>query len=87
MTEEKVADLVIVDYKDLCLEPSLTIRSKIAAAFGKTGIGVIGISGVPDYVQAKSSILQQANPLANLPPNELKDLEDPDSLYNAGMFS
>ena len=61
-----------------------TTAKKIEKAFGPNGYGVIGIRGVPSFVEAKIECLSQAYALAHLEPEELKKLEDPETMYNAG---
>lgn len=77
--------LVIVDYSEL-LEASSDekLMECCEQAFGDDGIGIIGIANIPGFVEAKAKVLQQAHPLAHLPENDLKELEDPESMYNAG---
>jgi hypothetical protein len=84
-TPHQDTKLVIVDYSDL-LEASSDekLMECCEQAFGDEGIGIIGIANVPGFVEAKAKVLQQAHPLAHLPENELKELEDPESMYNAG---
>jgi len=81
-------DLVVIDFADLTstdadLDSSILL-SKIEEAFGPSGYGVIGIRGVPSFVEAKNACLSQAYDLAHLRPEQLKEIEDPDSLFNAG---
>eukprot|EP00980_Cylindrotheca_fusiformis_P000347 scaffold91_cov127-Cylindrotheca_fusiformis.AAC.7 len=77
--------LVVVDYTEL-LEGSSDekLMKCCEQAFGDDGIGIIGIANIPGFVEAKASVLQQAHPLAHLPENILKELEDSESMYNAG---
>lgn len=89
MTTPKTADVVIVDYKDLlpsnaCSSTSDSLQDAIQKAFGPDGVGLIAIRNVPGFVESKQAILSQAHDLAHLPQEELNELEDPDSLYNAG---
>mmetsp|Transcript_97933 Transcript_97933/g.282524 ORF Transcript_97933/g.282524 Transcript_97933/m.282524 type:complete len:356 (-) Transcript_97933:307-1374(-) len=80
-----MSDLIILEYKDLLEASSSTqFLDQIGKAFGPQGYGVIGIRGVPNFVSTKLECLQQGYDLAHLPEAELKKLEDPDSLYNAG---
>jgi hypothetical protein len=82
MSAQQETNLVVVEYHDL-LKSSFD-ENVMEAAFGETGVGIIGIQNIPGFVQAKADILKQAYPLAHLPAKELEDLEDPESLYNAG---
>jgi isopenicillin N synthase-like dioxygenase len=79
-------DLVVIDFSDLTstdCDPS-RILSNIEQAFGPSGYGVIAIRGVPFFVEAKMECLSQAYDLAHLKPEQLKEIEDPASLFNAG---
>jgi isopenicillin N synthase-like dioxygenase len=83
-----MGDIVIVEYSDI-LAPAASdgaqaLQEKIEKAFGPNGYGVIGIRGVPSFVEAKKACLTQAYDLAHLPQEDLRNIEDPVSLYNAG---
>ena len=79
------ADLVIIDYQELTNNDSASaLLSKVEQAFGPDGTGLIGIRGVPGFVEAKQALLPLSYPLAHLDADDLKELEDPASLYNAG---
>jgi isopenicillin N synthase-like dioxygenase len=82
----RTADVVIVDYQDLLPDRSsaASLKDSIEKAFGPDGVGLIAIRNVPNFVEFKQAILSQAHALAHLPKEELAELEDPDSLYNAG---
>jgi isopenicillin N synthase-like dioxygenase len=87
MTTPKTAQLVIVDYqdvKDTSSSSSLLLQAALEQAFGPLGCGILGISNVPTFEQAKNDLLPLAHRLAHLPPSELTALEDPTSFYNAG---
>ena len=74
--------LVIVEYSDLLSGADLT--DKVAQAYGPSGLGVIAVRGVPDFVDDYRSVLSQAHGLAHLDNKAKKKLEDKKSLYNAG---
>lgn len=81
--------LVIVDYADLLPDrestsTSSTLLSKLEEAYGKDGLGILGIRGVPKFQEMKQRCLPLAHSLAHLDPAELSALEDPDSFFNAG---
>ncbi|MGK3748966.1 MAG: isopenicillin N synthase-like dioxygenase [Bacillariaceae sp.] len=78
-----IARLVIVDYKDLS-STGTNIQKEIEMAFGKEGVGIIGIQNVPGFVDAKRNLLSLSHSLAHLPQKELNDLEDPETLWNSG---
>ena len=79
--------LVIVEYHEL-IDPTNKkkeqLQEKFEAAFGLNGIGIIGIRNVPGFVEAKTELLSLTHSLANLPEEELKELEAPETLYNTG---
>lgn len=81
-----VGSLVIVDYQELTNPANMDkqLREKIESAFGVNGIGIIGIRNIPGFVEAKGELLSLAHSLANLPEQELKELEVPSALYNVG---
>ncbi len=82
-----MSDIVTIEYSDLIAptgEDDVAIMEKIEMAFGPNGYGVIAIRGVPSFVEAKMECLPQAFALAHLSSEQLKDIEDPESLYNAG---
>mmetsp|Transcript_20349 Transcript_20349/g.56610 ORF Transcript_20349/g.56610 Transcript_20349/m.56610 type:complete len:386 (-) Transcript_20349:97-1254(-) len=78
--------LVVVEYQSLINTPhdSEDFRGKIESAFGPDGVGIIGIRNVPGFVEAKRDLLSLSYSLANLPAEELKQLEVPEALYNTG---
>lgn len=82
----RARNLIIVDYHKLIdrAEKQDQLQDKLENAFGLNGIGIIGIRNVPDFVEAKRELLSLAYPLANLPEQELKNLEAPETLYNTG---
>lgn len=83
-------DLAIVEYGDLIDDDSSlsssskTMMDRMDKAFGPNGIGILAVRNVPNFVEFKLAVLNQAHPLAHLPSQELRELEDPNSLYNAG---
>lgn len=82
-----MSDIVIIEYTDLIAtseEHGAGVIEKIESAFGPNGYGVIAIRGVPSFVEAKLECLPQAYTLAHLSSEQLLDIEDPVSLYNAG---
>jgi isopenicillin N synthase-like dioxygenase len=91
MTTEQEAELVVIEYDDVTGTGTGTgtptneaLLAKLDQAFGSEGSGIIGIRNVPGFVEAKYDVLSLAYPLAHLGEHNLSDLEDPNSLYNAG---
>lgn len=78
--------LVILDYHELLdsTTNNTQLQEKLEIAFGLDGIGIIGIRNVPDFVEAKFELLSLSHSLANLPEEELSELESPETLYNTG---
>lgn len=58
--------------------------AKIKDALGRDGPGIIALRGVPGLAEARSNLLPLADHLANLPPDELARLEDPESFFSVG---
>lgn len=75
--------LVTVNWQDL-VDPTTDLSNAIQQAFGEQGLGILAIRGVPGFVAAKQACLPLAHVLISLPEDELAELEDPLSLYNAG---
>ena len=85
MSLHQETDVVIIDYEDVIeSSSSKTMMDCMEKAFGTNGIGLLAIRNVPDFLDAKRDVLNLAHPLAHLPSQDLQQLEDPDSLYNAG---
>jgi isopenicillin N synthase-like dioxygenase len=85
VSNNRESDLVLVDYQALIDDASSPfLLNSIETAFGAEGIGIIGIRNVPNFIALKDQVLHQAHPLAHLPEESLKELEDPDSMYNSG---
>ena len=77
MAPPRTIDLVVVDWEDV--DNGSVPDSIIEQAYGPTGAGVMGIRGVPGFVEAKNRCLQTAHTLATLPPEYLEEhLTDPD---------
>ena len=77
--------LVVIPYDDVVAPTSSPdLLHKLEQAFGPSGLGIIGIQNVPEFVTVKQSLLPLSHSLAHLPAHELEALEDPSSMYNAG---
>jgi isopenicillin N synthase-like dioxygenase len=75
--------VVTVEWSELN-DPSVDLQKQIKEAFGRDGLGVIAIRGVPDWEELLTETLPLAHKLVNLPKESLAKLEHPDSLYNVG---
>jgi len=80
---KSVPELVIIQYEDL-INKDADLDEAIGRAYGPGALGVIGIRGIPNFVERKKALLPQAHQLAHLPKESLAKLEDEKSLYNAG---
>ena len=80
-------ELMILDWSEIADTETTTpaLLSKLEHALGATGIGLVAIRNVPDFVETKAAFLPQAHALAHLPAAYLEEhLTDAASLYNAG---
>lgn len=85
-TTATTAEVVVIDYKELIETDgkSESILNTIERAYGMDGVGILAIRNVPGFVQAKQDLLPLAHQLQKLPSEELKKLEDEESLFNSG---
>jgi len=74
--------VVTLSYDQLARGEDLS--AQIHEAYGPNGLGVLTISGVPEFAQLRRNLLPMGRKLAYLPKNELAALEHPASLWNAG---
>ncbi|XP_037425790.1 uncharacterized protein LOC119291181 [Triticum dicoccoides] len=74
---------VSIPFADL-KERGRDLSGKIEEGLGPDGLGIISISGVPDFPALRRTLLHLAPKVANLPEDVKKELEDPDSRYNFG---
>jgi isopenicillin N synthase-like dioxygenase len=80
-TNENV-EVIVLDYEDLVNGVDLT--DKIAEAYGKDGIGLLTVQGVPGLKQARSRLLPLAQKFAVLPEETQSKYEDVKSSYSFG---
>jgi hypothetical protein len=82
-TTNKEAKLVIVDWNDLLIDASgdrssTILHGQIEEAYGTSGMGILAIRNVPNFVAAKNRVLRFAHALATLPNEYLEnELSDP----------
>ena len=80
-------DMVVIDYADLLAaktSPNSLVSSKIIAAYGYLGLGILAISNVPHLTPSRSTLLPLAQQFAGLP-EEVKVLtETPHAFYQVG---
>jgi len=82
MTNFKQPEIAKVSYDKLCSGIDLT--SLITSAFGKEGLGIMLISGVPDLLQKRERILRVSKQFAELPEAIKEKYTHPDSHYSFG---
>mmetsp|Transcript_75189 Transcript_75189/g.243359 ORF Transcript_75189/g.243359 Transcript_75189/m.243359 type:complete len:383 (-) Transcript_75189:59-1207(-) len=75
-------DVVVLEYADLVADADLS--DKLLEAWGEGGWGIVAIRGVPDWEPTYNAALRQSHPLAHLPAESLKKLEDENSMFNSG---
>lgn len=57
---------------------------RIHQAYGKEGLGILAVTGVPQYAEYRSQLLPLAQRLACLPESDLAAIEHPESSYSVG---
>lgn len=75
--------VVTIDFQDLS-SPDEDLSDAIREAFGPDGLGVIAIRGIPNWRDLVEKTIPLAHKLVSLPPDVLKSLEHPESLFNSG---
>lgn len=68
----------------LLRDPSADITEYITSAYGRDGLGVVLITGVPDWETLVTATIPLAHRLVSLRPDELDSLEDESSMFNSG---
>jgi hypothetical protein len=82
-TTNKEAKLVIVNWNDLLIDASgdkssTILHRQIEEAYGASGMGILAIRNVPNFVATKDRVLRFAHALATLPNEYLEnELADP----------
>jgi isopenicillin N synthase-like dioxygenase len=80
--------LTILDYNDVIKNPSEShsLYIELEKSFGSDdSIGIIAIRNIPTFFELKYKLLSMIHSLVHLPSDYIEsELEDPDSLYNAG---
>ena len=77
------ATLVRFTYEQLA-DPGCDLSAQVEAAFGRDGLGICVVDGVPGYPEKRAALLPLASQLASLPAEQLEELEDPASKWNFG---
>jgi isopenicillin N synthase-like dioxygenase len=80
--------ITIIDYEDVIKNPSEnhSLQFELEKSFGSDdSLGIIAIRNIPDFFELKNKLLSMIHTLVHLPSDYIEaELEDPDSLYNAG---
>ena len=79
--QEKV-EVVVLEYEDLVNGKDLT--DQIASAYGKDGIGLLTVRGVPGLMEARGRLLPLAQKFATLDAQTQAKYEDVKSSYSFG---
>lgn len=74
--------LVVIEYSDLISEKDLS--DDILRAYGSESIGALAIRGIPNWEDMCKAAFPHIHRLQALSQEKLSELEDPDSMYNAG---
>ena len=85
MTESPITekDPISVDYKTL-VDPTADRSLLIEKGFGPDGLGIITVSGIPDFSALRTALLPLATEFARLPDPVKAGYEDAESKYNVG---
>lgn len=75
--------LVVIEYNDLT-NPDTDLKSKIEAAFGVDGLGILAVRGVPNVETQRAALLPLGPRLASQPQEVLRTYEHPKSLWSFG---
>jgi isopenicillin N synthase-like dioxygenase len=78
-----VAAPVIVPYEKIA-DPNAELNAEIEQAYGYSGLGLIVITGVPDLVRLRKTLLPLALKFAKLPVDVKEKTANPDSHYSFG---
>jgi hypothetical protein len=74
--------LVVLEYEDLISNKDLS--EDILRAYGEGSVGALAVRGIPEWTTMTSKTLPHIHQLQALSPEKLSQLEDPNSMYNAG---
>lgn len=77
------AEAVNIEWASLGRGDPAVLR-RIGEAFGPDGLGLLTVSGVPGYAEARGALLPLASRLAALDEGELARMEDPEGNWNFG---
>lgn len=80
---EKVS-VVLIDYSELTGTPTPEMMEKIKAAYGYEGLGILAITGVPEFAKKRAACLPKSYEFGNLPVETKAKYEHPGSFYSFG---
>ena len=78
---------VVIPYTSLLsafASPDSSTFSKISAAYGPSGLGILAVSGVPDLDLLRHRLLPLAREIALLPESDRKGMERPEAFFQVG---
>jgi len=73
---------IILDFNDL--KRGVDLTSEVETAFSNQGHGILFVSNIPGYAEARKNLLVQAWRLAHLPEQSLKALMHPEVYHSRG---
>ena len=74
--------IVVLKYSDLIQHKNLS--AEIEKAFGKDGLGILSVSGIPDIAAKRQALLPLAPLFANMPSATKAKYEHPESFWSFG---
>jgi len=90
----RLASVVTISYKDLVdfelqlgqhtQQRQQHLIDSIGEAFGRDGLGILAVTGVPEFGPCRRELLPLASKLAELPPRALDACVNAESLYSVG---
>jgi len=76
-------EVVRLTYQELD-DPHAEMVDRIQRAYDESGLGLVAVRDVPQLKEKRERLLRLAPKVARLPPDVLRELEDPKSHYNFG---
>jgi isopenicillin N synthase-like dioxygenase len=78
----ELADPIRIPYEKLISDADLS--HEIETAFGYSGLGLLLVTGIPDFSAHREKLLPLATKFANLPEDKKKTMEHSASNYSVG---
>lgn len=79
----EIAKPVTIPYESL-INPEVSLLKEIEEAFGYAGIGLLLVTGVPGFEEARLNLLPLGSKLANIGNERLEKIVDAKSNYSVG---